>query len=849
MRLISSLFVILLLCMATAVSAQNLSDIDFQNINVDDLSNEEIQRISEEAQSRNLSIEQVTQLAVTRGMPKSEASKLRQRLQQVRTGGLRGEDDDRTAGRGRTVRDTTRAPGFDLLFGAETTADSLDLNKTLDFLRYQSRQDSIRLERQKLRDKIFGFNLFMDRNQVNFEPALNIPTPIDYQLAAGDEVIIDIWGAAQQTYQLIITPDGTINIPNLGPISLNGLTIQEATQRLKDRLGNIYSGLNPEDENRKDTYMQVSLGQIRSIKVTVMGEANTPGTYTVPSLATVFNALYAAGGPTTIGSFRKIDVVRGDSIAATFDLYDLLINGDQSDNIRLRSQDIIQIHPYVHRVEIDGEIKRPGIYELRQNETIDDLITYAGDFTDNAYTARIKVISNTPTEKQIADVDKSNYNRFMLSNGDSVSVGKILDRFENRVTIEGAVFRPGEYQVNDTTTLYSLIQRADGLMGDAFLSRGLIYRTRDDFTIEAIPFDVRDLIRNPEENDIPLVKDDLVRISSIFDMREDFTINISGPVQNPDQYEFVYGMNLEDLIFESGGFLQSADPYRIEVARRIRNINEPSVTSTIAEIFTFRVDENLELEEEDAKFELQPFDQVYVRSLPNYEEQQEVSIVGEIKYPGKYTISSRDERISDLIRRAGGLTPEAYTQGATLFRQREFTQQQGQRILANVEGMTQEEQEEQLRQQQRNSTAQVGIDLPQVMQNPGSLQDLFIEEGDSLFIPKELQTVTVQGGVFYPTTIRYRDERNFNDYITAAGGYTDLAKKRRAYVIYPNGDVDRVKSFLFFKNRPDVEPGATIIIPEDPDPIRLTPQERIGIMSTITSTAISIVTIVIQLTR
>lgn len=854
MRLLQSLICILLLCLATAASAQNLSDIDFQTVNVDDLSEQQIQRIHEEAQSRNMSIEQVTQLAVARGLPKAQANRLRQRLQQVQGGQLRGGEGGAEIPRGRlrtspTLGDTTGG-AYDVLFGADTESDTLEMMQTIERIRYQSRQDSIQLHQQILRDKIFGYSLFRERGQVNFEPELNIPTPSDYQFSTGDEVIIDIWGAAQQTYQQIISPDGTINIPNLGPIYLNGMTIEEASRRLKDRLGTIYSGLNPQDESRKDTYMQVSLGQIRSIKVTVLGEAMTPGTYTVPSLATVFNALYAAGGPTTTGSFRNIDVIRGDSVAATFDLYDLLIDGDQSANIRLRSQDIIQIHPYDQRVEISGEVKRPGIYELRENETLQNLIKYAGDFTNQAYTDRVKVIGNTPKEKQITDVNQQNFDRFMLSNGDSITVGEILDRFSNRVKIEGAVFRPGEYEVTDTTSLYSLIQRADGLMGDAFLNRGLIYRTRDDYSIEAISFNVRELLNNPEEHDIPLQKDDLVRISSIFDMQENYTVRINGPVQNPTRFEFAYGMTLEDLIFKAGGFRESATPNRVEVARRIRDLEGETESSSIAEIFSFEVDENLRLSPEDAKFELQPFDQVYVRTLPNYEAQQEVTVIGEIKYPGKYTISSRNERISDLIRRAGGLTPEAYTQGATLFRQREFTQQRGQRVLANIEGLTQEEQEEQLRRQEADyATAQVGIDLPEVMNNPESRHDLFLERGDSLFIPKQLQTVTIQGGVFHPTTTRFREGSNFKDYITAAGGYTDLAKKRRAYVIYPSGDVDRVKSFLFFKNHPEVEPGATIVVPEDPDPIRLSPQERIGIMSTITSTAVLIVTTVIQITR
>lgn len=825
MRLTKGILTILLMCVAVSLAnAQNISDVDFKTIRVDELSDQQIQRIYDAAQARNLSIDETVQMAVARGLPQSQASKLRQRLQEARSGGVSDQPDDVRSGQLRNQIPTQGPP-------IDTAAfDSLYIEA-----------DSIKRAQQQLKDKIFGYNLFTS-DQVTFEPALNIPTPADYQLGPGDEIVIDIWGAAQMNYQLTVSPGGSIMIQNIGPIQVNGFTIEEATSRLRSRLGDIYSGLNPPNDANKDTYMQVSLGQVRSISVTVLGEAAVPGTYTLSSLSTVFNALYAAGGPTTTGSFRKINVIRGENIVATFDLYDLLIYGNQSENIRLRSQDIIQIEPYENRVEIEGEVKREGIYELVGNETLQDLIVYAGNFTDKAYTDRIKVIGNTPKQKRITDVNKGYYDDYILQNGDSVTVGEILDRFTNKVEIEGAVFRPGEYALHDTTSLYSLIQRADGLMGDAFMNRGIIYRTRDDYTIESISFSVRELMQNPRANDIALKKDDVVRISSIFDLRENYTVGIKGPVQRPDEYEFSYGMTLEDLIYMADGFKQSATPYRIEVARRIRDVGNQKVNNSfIADIHTFNVDEDLRLKEEDASFELQPFDQVYVRQIPNYESQQEVYVVGEVKYPGKYAISSRNDRLSDMIERAGGLTPSAYTDGATLFRKRQFTQQEAQQTLANVEG-TDQEQEELLAEQTRASSAQIGIELPEVLQSPGSKYDLLVEQGDSLFIPQQLETVTIEGGVFYPTTIRYESGRSFRDYITAAGGFTDLARKKRAYIIYANGDVNRTKKVLFFKNYPSVEPGATIIVPEDEPREGLSSAERIGILSTVASTLAVIAT-------
>lgn len=838
MRLTKSLLTILFLCIAVSANAQSLSDIDFKTVRISELSDQQIQRIYDGAQSRGLSIDETVQLAVAQGLPQSQASQLRQRLQQVRAG---------TAGQG-------QEQGFPGQLRNQVPIEG----PTPDSTKFDSLYmiaDSLKRAERQMKDKIFGYKIFTNE-RVTFEPVMNIPTPEDYQIGPGDELVINIWGAAQMNYQLPVSPEGFIQIQDLGPVNVNGLSIEKAEERLRARLGQIYSGLDPQNEQNKDTYMQLSLGQVRSINVTVLGEVSVPGSYTLSSLSTVFNALYAAGGPTTSGSFREINVIRGNDTVATFDLYDLLVYGDQSSNIRLRSQDIIQVKPYNNRIEIEGEVKRPGIYELRGKETLQDLILYAGDFTNKAYTDRIKVIGNTPKQKRITDVRKGFFDNYILENGDSVSVGKILDRFKNMVQIEGAVFRPGEYALEDTTSLYSLIQRADGLMGDAYMDRGIIYRTRDDYTIEAISFNLRELMRNPERHDIPLKKDDRIQISSIFDLREDYTVTINGPVQEPDQYEFAYGMTLQDIIYKAGGFQQSAAPYRIEVARRIRDVNQQAPNrSFIADIRTFEVNEDLSLKEKDAAFELQPFDRVYVRKLPNYEEQQEIHVVGEVEFPGKYAISARNERISDVIERAGGLTPDAYTEGATLFRKREFTQQESQQFTANIEGegLTAEERQQQLEEQRQqrleDESAQVGIELPQVLQNPGSRYDLLLEEGDSLFIPKQLETVTVEGGVFYPTTVRYEDGRSFKDYITAAGGFNDLAIKKRAYIIHANGDVDRVKKFLFFKNFPNVEPGATIVVPEESPTAGLSPQERISILSTVTSTLALIVTTIVQINR
>lgn len=846
-----SLLLLFFLSFSIGAFAQSLSDIDFENINIDNLSDQQIQQIKAEAENRGLSISQIEQLAIAQGMPQTQATKLRQRLNEAGGRSFQTDEGD-VSGRLRYAQpDTSQARFFDNLLGGDSIRDSLRLNQNIEYVRYQTRQDSLELERKKLRDKIFGFELF-DNGSGSFEPELNIPTPTDYQLGPGDQLIIDIWGAAETNYQLEVSPDGMISIDNVGPIQVNGLSIEEVSKRLKERLGEIYSGLNPSDQANKDTYMQVSLGQVRSIKVTVIGEVIQPGSYTLPSLATVFNALYNSGGPSVSGSFREIQVIRGDSIATTFDLYDLLINSDQSDNIRLRSQDIIKVSPYINRVEVEGEVKREGIYETKEDESLTNLLRYTGGFTGDAYTHRIKIIGNTSRQKTINDITEANFDNYELNNGDYVTVGKVLDRFTNLVEIEGAVFREGQYALTDTSTVSSLITRADGLRGDAFQNRGLIYREEDDYTLKTIPFNVLEVVNNPD-SDIKLEKNDLVLISSIHDMREDYFIEIEGPVQNPDKYKFADDMTLEDIILQAGGFRRGATPNHIEVARRKTDgDDEQYETSQIAEVFRFNIDENLELDPEGSDFDLKPFDKVYVRTLPNYTQQKDVVVSGEVKYPGTYSLETKNDRISDIIERAGGLTAEAYTQGASLYRTlredelaRTTDEDELQGFFVTDGDTLQRDQEE----NNQRTISKIGINLPDIVSNPGSRYDLYLEEADSLYIPKQLQTVTVEGGVFYPRSIRYQEGMNYKDYITSAGGFTDLAKDNKSYIIYANGDVKRVRKFLFFRNYPEVEPGAKLVVPEKPEDAKLSPQERISILSAITSTAALIVTTIVQVSR
>ncbi|MDR8393405.1 SLBB domain-containing protein [Aliifodinibius sp. S!AR15-10] len=795
------------LFLASAV-AQDISSIDFQNLRSADLSDQQIQRLWQRAQDEGYTISQLEQMALARGMQPTEVTKLVRRLRNIRMQGGQ-QQTQRRATQLRTVQ-----------------TDSLAIQP-----------DSLRKDTAKHR--IFGSSLFR-RDKVTFTPSLNIPTPENYQLGPGDQLIIDIWGAAEQTYELTISPEGTITIANLGPIYVNGLTIERARERIKSSLSRIYSGLQADPDEPTDTQARISLGNVRSINVTVLGEARFPGTYTLPSLATVFNALYSAGGPDSTGTYRDIEVIRGDSIAARLDIYDFLVYGDQSDNIRLRDQDIIKIDPYISRVDLQGRTKRTGLFELKEGETIQDLVNFAGGFASNAYTKRLTIVGNTGTQKRINDVSYPQQSDFRLHDGDSLYVGKVLDRFANRVEIQGAVFRPGGYELKDSTTVHSLIQRAEGVKEDAFMNRGLIYREQPDLTIEAVPFSVREVLTNPEDADISLQRNDIVQISSIFDLREDYTISVVGAVQEPGTFPYVENMTLEDVILQADGFKESAAPYRIEVSRRIDSGDSTFVPREIADIHRFRVDENLELGDEAAKFTLKPFDKVFIRNSPSYFEQEQVTIKGEVLFPGKYTLDQKYMRISDLIQRAGGLTQYSYPQGANLTREIE---QKVDTTFLNIPDTLQDGNDLQ------QNTTRVGIELAEIINNPGGEGDLILRAGDVLEIPKELQTVQIAGEVLYPISVRYERGISFKQYLRAAGGASEQGKPKDAYIVYANGEVDRARKILFFRDYPRVRPGATIYVPRKEPGAKLSPQERISIFSAIVSMAAIVSNTIFQISR
>jgi len=793
---------LLILTVSAIGQTPELMNGDLSKIKIEELSDQQILQLRQRAEESGLTEAQMKAMLITRGFPPNEINKLEERLKLIDSGLTELKVSDRSR------QDTSQ------------TAEAPELN-----IEFEPGPES----------RIFGYDLFRNKN-LTFEPSLNIPTPPNYQIGPEDQLIIDIWGASQQNYQLSVTPDGNIYIENLGPIQVSGLTIEQASDRIIGRLKNIYAGLSGPNRN---TYAQVTLGNTRTINIIILGEVNMPGTYTLSSFATVFNALYASGGPSFNGSFRNIDLIRNNELIAVLDIYDFLMTGTQDNNIRLRDQDIIKVNPYVSRVDLTGEVKRPGLYELAEEENLEDLITYSGGFSEKAYYKTLTVYRNTDTERKILNVSREDFQNFIMQNGDSIPVSPILKRFENRVTINGAVYRPGEYALNDGLTLNELINRAEGLTDDAFLNRALIYRTRADLSLEIIPVDLKPIINS--EASFNLNKEDIVSIASIFSLREEYYVEINGEVNHAGIFPYMENTSLEDIIVMAGGLKESASLSKVEVARRIKSGDTEPSNGSISEIFYFNIDKELNIASEASDFKLQPFDKVFIRKSPGYEEAQSLTVEGEVVYPGTYILGSKSDRISDLIGRAGGFTSEAYLEGAQLMRKVEINEERRQEIIENL--MTESADSLQFNIEESNEQA-IGIDLNSIMKSPGSKFDLLLQDKDRLIIPKELQTVRLSGALLFPITVRYDKSYNFNKYISMSGGFADNAKKKKTYVIYANGSVDKTNNFLFIRNYPDVQPGAEIVVPQKLPKEKLTTGEIIGITSALSSMALIIVTII-----
>ena len=654
-------------------------------------------------------------------------------------------------------------------------------------------------------NQVFGRNIFNTRN-LTFEPSVNIATPLNYRLGPGDEVIIDIWGASQNTIRQQISPDGTINIQKIGPVNLNGLTISEANDYLKKTLNKIYNGLNNTNDPTSD--IRLTLGSIRTIQINVMGEVVQPGTYSLSSFSTVFHALYRAGGVSDIGSLRNVQLVRNGKNIATIDVYQFIMKGNIQDDIRLQEGDVVIVPAYDVLVKIDGKVKRPMRFEMKKDENLSTLISYAGGFEADAYTRSLRVVRQNGQEYEVNTVKDLDYSVYKMRNGDVVTAEAILNRFTNKLEIRGAVYRPGIYQLNGKlNTVRELVNEAQGLTGDAFLNRAVLYRQREDLTTEVIPVDIKAIMDGTSQN-IILAKNDILYIPSIHDLEDRGDVVIHGEVAKPDSYPYADNMTLEDLIIQAGGLREAASVVRVDVSRRIRNPHSTADNDTIGRTYTFSLKEGFVVDGTPG-FVLQPYDEVYVRRSPGYQAQQNVVVEGEILFEGSYAMTSREERLSDLIRKAGGSTKNAYLRGAKLTRV--ATEGEKKRMEDVIRLMSR-----QLGEAMMDSLDihvedhfTVGIDLEKALANPGSTADIVLREGDVVFIPKSTNTVKINGAVMVPNTVSYIAGKNIDYYLNQAGGYSDNAKKSKKFIVYMNGQVTKVKG----SGKKQIEPGCEIIVP------------------------------------
>lgn len=644
---------------------------------------------------------------------------------------------------------------------------------------------------------VFGRNIFNQKN-LTFEPNLNISMPADYRLGPGDAVFVDIWGASQKTFTSTVSPDGMLNIEGFGPVNVNGLTIAQAQNRLNATLGSRYAG----------SRLRLTVGETKSISVNVMGEVVTPGTYTLSPFATVFQALYSAGGVGDIGTLRDIKVYRDGRLVTSVDVYDYILNGNLRGNVRLASGDVIVVGPYDCIVTISGKVKRPMRYEMKKNESVATLIKYAGGFMGNAYEDNLRLVRKAGESYSVYTIGEFDRGTFQLLDGDSLSVDSTLARYSNMVELKGAVRRPGMYQMDgDIATVRALIEAGGGLLEEAVTARGIIHRRKADRTLEVQAFDIAGLMTH-RDPDITLRNEDIVFIPSREDQLREQKLSITGEVTYPGTYNYAEGTTLEDLVLQAGGLTNAASTVRVDVNRRIRHSDAQSSSSEIAHTYTFSLKDGFVVDGEPG-FTLEPFDEVIVRRSPGYTEQENVTVSGEIAFAGTYAMTSKNMRLSDLILRAGGLKDEAYSAGAHLER---LLSEDDEAQIASMLKMATSGDSINLSKLTFSGHKNVGINLDMALSNPGDDRwDIVLKEGDHLFIPQYDNTVSINGEVMMPNTVAYIEGKKLDYYINSAGGYSLKAKTRRAFAVHMNGTVTRVKKAS------DIRPGSTIIVPSKPE--------------------------------
>jgi len=677
----------------------------------------------------------------------------------------------------------------------EDDKDFVAMDEAMDFMMPDSLKYFMDEEKKETKRKIFGHDVFNNKN-LTFESSMNLATPQNYRLGPGDAVNVDIWGASQESVTETISPDGTITIEGIGVIQLGGLSVSQAKARLKKVLGPRYQG----------SQIELTLGQTRTITISVMGEVNVPGTYTMSAFATVYNALYMAGGPNEIGTLRNVKVYRRGKLLSNVDVYDFLLNGKLSGDVRLQDNDVITVSPYEALVNITGKVKRPMFYEMKKTESAATLLRYAGGFTGDAYTKAIRINRKAGNRYSVFSVGEFDMSQFKLMDEDSVSVDSTLNRYQNMVEIKGAVFRPGMYQVGgNISTVKALVEAAAGLTEGAISQHAVMHRMKPDRTLEMLSVDIRGILEGTTP-DVPLRNEDVLYIASREEKNLKQTVTISGEVLYPGVYRYAENESVEDLIIQAGGPTDAASLVKVDVARRVTNPNATEAEDRIAQTFSFKLTKDFSIADQP-DFRLQPFDEVYVRRSPNYTEQQNVTIEGEVQFQGTYALADKGQRLSDIIKQAGGLTKRAYPEGTKLLRLMTPEEREMLETVLRTAQRNSGKDSIDVRKLMTNANYPVGIELDKALKNPGSDDDPILREGDRIVVPRYDGTVTINGEVLYPNTVYFKDGKDTDYYIDLAGGTTSTAKKSQTIIIYMNGMVARADR----KHKP--RPGCQIVVP------------------------------------
>ncbi len=778
------------------VAQDLLKGTDLSVLKVDYLSDNEIAKIKTQLQTNNTTIDQVEPMALAKGMSATEFAKLRNRLGvPVAIGvGLKKED---------------------------TSTDSGELIRKQEKIVNNKIKDS-------LNSIVFGSELF-DNPMLNFEPNLKIATPVNYILGPGDELQVNVFGVQEYSASIPVTVEGKINIQYAGQISVSGMTIEAATQKIKTALARVYTSI-----GSGQSQIGVSLSRIRTIKVTLIG-SKQPGNYSISSLATVYNALFLGGGPGKNGSYRNIELLRNNKVFKNIDIYSFLVNGNQSDNIGLKDNDVIRIPAYSQRVTLEGEVKRPGVFEMKRGESFKDLLTFASGFNESAYTASVNVIQKTSNDFKVKDIKATEYKSYLPLAGDVYRVSKILNRFQNRIQIEGAVFRPNTYSLYEGMRISNLVAQAEGLKEDAYTNRARILRLKSDLTTEIVQVNLAKALAGEPDSDILLKKEDVVTIYSILDFKEEYKITIDGEIKKPGVYVYHDNLSLNDLLIQAGGLTGSASK-RVEIARMIKSEEIDNTSSIKAQLFNLEI--NATNNEQSKNFVLEPFDVINIRKMAVYEKPQEVYISGAVNYAGKYVLINKKEKIYDIIKRAGGLTSLADLNGVKIKRPIQAKQ------IENIENVNlnlgkkdsiQKKITKKLKEDLKFST--IPVDWKKIVSDPSSHANITLFEGDEIEIATYSGSVKITGNVLLTSEIPYERGKGFKYYIDAVGGSDAKGWMKKAYIIYPNGKAAVSNSFLFIRSYPQVLPGSQIVVPEKPEAKKASTGEIIGISSALASLA------------